>query len=490
MKSEHKTNLKNNFHTLSFRDPNGRVMKLDGQIYRAITANQASFYRELFQKGIIHQLVEKKLLIKTEISPLTIEGYELILKHRTISYVSYAHEWCDRMLKDAALLHIDLLIELNQYGLTSQDGVHLNILFDGSEPIFVDFCSIVMADQKVYWPGIAYQLFRNNFIFPLSLMSRGYTHMARSWIKNSYYVDSAILKTEIELFNHPSPEKAKLKRATHHLLNRIKQLIPLGMKPQAKQFFNSIKRNGLPTNTQSRLSFLDALRKEVEAIHLPDHKIDPSRCYDNFFASLRISPEWTTKQKKVHQVLLELKPNSVLDLDGNHGWYAQLAATCGSQVVALDTEEACVRKIYTDARQKNLPILPLVMDWTAANFNLTNDFFGPVHERIGSDLVLGLNFVHHVIFNPYLGLERLLERMFCLSKRWVLVEFIPAQEILNLIPLSYMGTRQFWEQSDWYQLDEFIQLFQSKFKEIEQYRSHPDTRTLILFEKRAGADDL
>jgi 2-polyprenyl-3-methyl-5-hydroxy-6-metoxy-1,4-benzoquinol methylase len=487
MEPENKSNSNSNFHSLSFRDPNGRVLKLDGQIYRAITSNQASFYKELFEKGIVQKLIERKLLVDTQISSLKIDGYELTLKHRTIPFVSFAHEWCDVMLKDAALLHIELLIELNEYALTSQDGVHLNILFDGSQPVFVDFCSIVLADRKSYWPGIAYERFRNNFIFPVSIMSLGYRHLARSWIKNTYYIDANIIRAEMELFSRQIPAIAKVSR-NNKVLNLAKLFIPTGIKPRAKQAFNSIKSKFVATDVSSRLNFLQVLKQEVESLNLPSLKIDQFRCYDNFFSSFNPTSEWTRKQESIYKVLSTLRPNSVLDVDSNQGWYAQLAARCGSQVVAFDTEEACVRKLYADAQENNLYILPLVMDWTSANFNLSNDFFAPITERFAGDMVLGLNFVHHVVFNPYIGLERLWKRLSSLSKRWVLVEFIPQEEILNLIPPNYVGTRQFWEKSPWYSLDEFMSLFQTKFHKIEILSSYPETRKLILCEKMLASE--
>ena len=47
------------------------------------------------------------------------------------------------MLRDAALLTLDLNIALLDYDCMLQDAYPWNVLFDSSQPVFVDFTSIV-----------------------------------------------------------------------------------------------------------------------------------------------------------------------------------------------------------------------------------------------------------------------------------------------------------------------------------------------------------
>jgi hypothetical protein len=55
------------------------------------------------------------------------------------------------MLKDAALLTLDLDIELARSGLMLQDAHPFNVLFDGSRSQFVDFTGIVPAGERPLW---------------------------------------------------------------------------------------------------------------------------------------------------------------------------------------------------------------------------------------------------------------------------------------------------------------------------------------------------
>ena len=75
-------------------DPSGRLFWFEGQVYRGVAAERAGFHRGLFDRGIIQRLVESKLLVETELTDLQVEGYPLVLKLRTIPFVSYAYEWC------------------------------------------------------------------------------------------------------------------------------------------------------------------------------------------------------------------------------------------------------------------------------------------------------------------------------------------------------------------------------------------------------------
>ena len=61
-------------------------------------------------------------------------GYEMILEHERIPFVSYPHEWSASMFKEAALLHNALYERLEEHGLTLKDWHPLNILFSGTRP--------------------------------------------------------------------------------------------------------------------------------------------------------------------------------------------------------------------------------------------------------------------------------------------------------------------------------------------------------------------
>src|SRR5438067_6671684 len=82
------------FHPHSFADHGMRLFRWNGTICRALRSDAARMFRFLMEDGILHRLCEKGLLIETKESPLAVEGFDMVLEHRTIPFVSYPNEWC------------------------------------------------------------------------------------------------------------------------------------------------------------------------------------------------------------------------------------------------------------------------------------------------------------------------------------------------------------------------------------------------------------
>ena len=90
-----------NFHPHSFADDSGRLFRWKGDLYRAISSQWADFFEGLLRGGTLLQLVERGLLIETTPTDLKLEGYAMVVKHRSIPFVSYPHEWSAVMLAKA-----------------------------------------------------------------------------------------------------------------------------------------------------------------------------------------------------------------------------------------------------------------------------------------------------------------------------------------------------------------------------------------------------
>ncbi|HEY9771521.1 MAG TPA: hypothetical protein V6C71_24005 [Coleofasciculaceae cyanobacterium] len=118
------------FHPHSFGDRTVRLFQFQGEIYRAIKGEKATFFKNLFQTGLIQKLSKKGLLIESELTSLTLESYDLVIRHRMIRFNSYPNEWCAAMLKDGMLTMLELAIELAQHGLTLGDAHPWNLMFD------------------------------------------------------------------------------------------------------------------------------------------------------------------------------------------------------------------------------------------------------------------------------------------------------------------------------------------------------------------------
>src|SRR5918994_2263728 len=92
-----------------------------------------------------------------------------VLRHDRIPFVSYPYEWTFAMLKDAALLQLDLLLAALDHDLVLKDSTPYNVQFKGARPVFVDVGSFERLREGEPWIG--YRQFCMLYLYPLLLQS-------------------------------------------------------------------------------------------------------------------------------------------------------------------------------------------------------------------------------------------------------------------------------------------------------------------------------
>jgi len=100
----------------SFRDPDGRIFQIEGEIVRALSEEGAADWSAFEESGLLAQLVESGDVVETTTaSPAELEavaaadpdgGWVTALRHERLPFVSYPYEWTFSMLRDAALLQL------------------------------------------------------------------------------------------------------------------------------------------------------------------------------------------------------------------------------------------------------------------------------------------------------------------------------------------------------------------------------------------------
>ncbi|RYD83464.1 MAG: hypothetical protein EOP84_07865, partial [Verrucomicrobiaceae bacterium] len=311
-------------------DPNGRVFGFDGEIYRAIYPGQAAHIQSLFQRGIVKDLVAQGLLIPTELTSLSVEGYALVLKHETLAYRTKPFEWPRGLLRDAALGVLDLNLALLKHGLMTVD-THAGNLgqVKGCRPVWTDFGSIVPLEKP--YPA---EQFRRYFTNPLRLLERapGASQLVRSVLRDGG-LDSATLNA----LQHPrwSPLRA-VQPLREKVLQRLKN-----------------DRNG---SVQDRLVRERELHQERERIEEIELRLPETLWGAYHHSELNVFPEDYTsslqdsRRAAIFGVIDRLNPRRVIDLAANAGFYSFYAARKGAQVLGLDFDEPAVERFYQAAR--------------------------------------------------------------------------------------------------------------------------------------------
>ena len=102
------------FDAGSFRDPDTRVFHYNGSVFRCLTARGLTDWQRLAGTRFYARFVADRRVIQTrqvtdsESLPPLAERWVAVLEHERLPLVSYPYEWSFGMLKDAALLQLDV----------------------------------------------------------------------------------------------------------------------------------------------------------------------------------------------------------------------------------------------------------------------------------------------------------------------------------------------------------------------------------------------
>jgi 2-polyprenyl-3-methyl-5-hydroxy-6-metoxy-1,4-benzoquinol methylase len=464
--------------TDSFVDPNGRVFEWRGDIYRMLEPAYAVRWKELTDQGVIPELIRDGLLVESELTHFTTESEKVVLRHRRVPVVSYCYEWVPGMLKDAALVTLELCIRLTEKGLTLQDGHPWNILFDGTKPVYIDASSIIPARDDILWAP--YQQFCNFFLFPLYLYAAGCDRPAR-WLLRDYLAgvtDDDLLSALPVSFKLRHPRRT-LSVTFPKLVSKLFERLP----DELQQRFLSISRsaNSGPASVKLKRKFLESLRKDVDGLQLRGSASHWAKYYGtgdkNYFRTDLSPRDWQQKQEAVGKILSNLHPQSVLDVGANTGHYAKMAATNGARVTACETDVSALTHCYDEARKEKLNILPLAVNvFSASSTPGRGGIACPApRERFRSEFVMGLAVIHHVVAIQRLPIARITEMFAGLSSRWLLLEYAPPlQAKIGASPVPLLD--------DFTPSDLEICL-KEHFKTVRCFPSYPNVRKLFLCEK-------
>jgi hypothetical protein len=132
----------------SFRDPDSRVFYVEDGVFRALSDQGLEDWEALRESSFFGRLTGEGKLVLTEpvngaagLPDALVRGCAAVLKHERIPFVSYPYEWPFGMLKDAALLQLELLLAALDEDLILKDSSPYNVQFRGAAPVFVDIGS-------------------------------------------------------------------------------------------------------------------------------------------------------------------------------------------------------------------------------------------------------------------------------------------------------------------------------------------------------------
>ncbi len=449
------------FHEHSFFDPAGRLFWLEEKLYRNINPKWISFYKNLFDTGIIEKLVAQELLIESTIAPLSLDDGSIVIEHRVIPFLSYPYEWCPAMFKSAAVTTIDLLLALSEKSLTLKDGHPGNILFDFYQPIYIDLPSIAAIEHYLLWPGYAYEDFCETCLYPLILMNSGQYSLAKLFLAGDArlslkdllrFTQGRIIGSILCFYMRALKAKLNYKYYTY--------------------MFNESSRK-IPKSNYSE-GFLEHLKTSIKNMNSPvfqDKGVrKPLPCLLN-------QSNWTTKQENIFLIIQEKSPHSVLDIENIDDWYAKASALAGSRVISFSIDVQYANQLYKDAQYHQLKILSLIMSFMkpTPSWGPSNHWAISAYERFRSDLVLALSIIHYWVKDLYF--EQIVEGLFLLSGKCLIIEFVSLEDP------EFKDKSWLSKVKAWYSLEKLMDVLKTRFLRVKLIASDSEYRTLLVCEK-------
>lgn len=457
----------------SYADFNGRVFQWNDKIFRGIFPAKKELYQELFQQGLVDDLISNYQFVPTKITDYHLPEFHLILQHKKVEQKSYCVEWPAPMLKEAALVTLHLNLKLLHHQLILQDAYPWNIYFEGCKPIFIDFSSIEKIDKKILWKP--QEQFYSFFYFPLLLAEDKKEYIARKLLFN--YCHGISREDLFPLLSLSFKWKHPLFSFENMVFNSLVKLMTWYPSLEGKMINASQKAHQRFCDEKTRIQFMSKLIRKIESISFPiRNKIWFDYDQHRIFQEKHVNK--IQKVEIIDKILTQDKPKTLLDIGCNRGEFSILSAKKGIQVIAIDSDEACIADLYQQAKQQAYTILPLVIDFTNPTpaFGWNAEQFPSALVRLRSDMILALAVIHHWVFKQRQTFDRIVKTLHQLSQQTLLLEFVEFKDEMI----------QQWKPNnfEWYTLENLKITLEKYFSIIDVFDSDRPTRKLLLCRRK------
>lgn len=351
----------------------------DGRLFVKDVRVEASAWLEMIRKKrILEILSDNNLIPKATFNTENCQGLSGSIVCESSPWIVHPSTYSLLAFRDAALTWIQINEML--YSIDSDLGLidaHYGnfALFEQSKPKWIDMGSIQALSSELQ--GI--DQFIRYFVYPLIVFDR---IPGKRWI-----VQNRI--------RHPKGGVT---------VDEFKELID-------SDFDISVNANMGRINALAKLK---AMIEEVEfrqntnfwSSYRPPQAIDDV-LNGNYKSGSDIRPQ------TVENILTAISANTMIDIGANDGLYSLMGAKAGKMVLAIDTDDFSLNKLYT-----LLPKCPEL------NITVSAQSFMNVEQR--ADLVLALGLTHHLVLSQKLTFDAVANKLSDMSSKHALTEFMPA----------------------------------------------------------------
>ena len=357
----------------------------DARVLRALSEDGLADWLALSESKLFGQAVNEGKLVETSrIDDASISGAAAVLEHERIPFVSYPYEWTFAMLRDAALLQLELLRRALDEDLMLKDSSSYNVQWRGAKPVFIDVGSFERLRPGEPWAG--YRQFCMLYLNPLLLQAYKGVDF-RPWLRGSLAGITPVEARRLLSFRDLFRRGVLTNVALHARLERKHEDSSRDVKTELRRA--GFKKELIVANVKRLEKLVQRLEWEPGASEWSGYSATTS--YDEADAA--------RKEAFVREVVHTREWNLVWDIGCNEGRHSRIAAENARYVVALDGDGAVIDRLYRAlAAEAETTILPLVADVTDPSPAL--GWHGlerqTLEARRRPELTLCLAVLHHV----------------------------------------------------------------------------------------------
>jgi ribosomal protein L11 methylase PrmA len=453
----------------SFRDPNGYVARIDGQLLRVVRPDGAAAYDQLMASGLYAALIKDERLVSHEEVDVSVASAHRVLRPALIPFISYPYEWSFGQLRAAALLTLDLARTALNHGMELRDASAYNVQFRGVRPVFIDTLSFGPYAEGSPW--VAYGQFCRHFLAPLALMSRvdvGLSQLLR------VYIDGVPLPLASSILPASSWLSPSLAFHLHmHARSTVRHADDAAT-AGAPKAAGGMSKTAL-------VGMLDSLYGLVEGMSWVPAGTEWAEYYDNTNYTKNSEAD---KERAVAEVLGVVQGRGdavarIWDLGANTGKFSAIAAKFAEQVMAFDIDPGAVERHFrANTKAGTRTILPLLQDLTNPSSGIGWDGRerSSLQARGPADVAMALALIHHIAISNNVPLPRIAE-FFAGICRYLVIEFVPkadsqVRRLLATRPDIFPD----------YTIEGFEAAFSARFTIVERRPIAESERTLYLLQ--------
>lgn len=389
----------------SFRDPTGSVFFSGNSVYRSISDKTAPIIEKLFQTSFFQEYMNEGKIIPTSLIPNTynVPG-KYVLQHEKIPFFTYPYEWSFYMLKDAALLTLDILKKCLAEGYILKDGTAWNLTYHRGKMVFFDILSIDKYEEGQVWNG--YQQFCNEFLYPLFIKAYKNIDFQQLFKGTLFGIDTNLIR---KMFNTKDILKPGVFK--HVFVNAIlagnKKVASATLKNRFK-----LPKSALIGIAGSLIKIIKSLKYDNKHSIWIDYAENNTYTDKDELAKIDFIKEFSNHYPR---------NSKIVDLGCNTGNYSFLAAK-SHDLISCDIDNNCIDNIYRQTTNNTTSITPMVLNLMNPSANSGWDLTErrSIFERMQADAFFSLALIHHICIANNVPLERFIQLLRKIANKGVL----------------------------------------------------------------------